>query len=209
MEKKLDRLIPLQIIDEPESFNHEVRTPGNVFLQSLPRPNSEEWKGKEYWQKSLPSMRRGYREICAYCACWISHSTGCHTIDHFIPKSIDPILAYEWSNFRYVSARFNSRKGIKSIVDPMSMNFYWFIINFRTFHILPNLSILNEDQYVLATETIKILQLNDDDDLVTERVAYFDDFNKGHIDLHYLKEKAPFLAYEIIRQNLLPHNPRN
>jgi hypothetical protein len=35
---------------------------------------SQQWRGKEYWQRALPDMRKAYNSICS--AFWIPHSTG-------------------------------------------------------------------------------------------------------------------------------------
>lgn len=196
-------MIPLLQATEPANFQATVRQPGLLFLAKVPNPTDEQWKGKEYWQKSLSDMKSNYNSICSYSSCWIPHSTGCHSIDHFVPKAVDPNRAYEWSNFRYVSIRFNSRKGVKSIVDPFQMTFHWFTIDFTSFFIKANIAALDANQLLLARNTIDILKLNDDDELIKERQGYFNDYKQNHIDIHYLKRRVPFIAYEMERQNLL------
>jgi len=47
------------------------------------------------------------------------------------------------------------------------------------------------------------LQLNSDDDLVFERQTWFIDYLKGEITFEHLKRHAPFIAYELERQDLL------
>jgi len=136
-------MIPIKPQPEPPSFEQSVRIPGKRFLAQVPHPVSEQWKGKEYWRQVLPDMRQAYEGICAYCAFWIPHSTGNHSIDHFIPKSQNPNLAYEWDNFRYVSARFNSRKGNRTILDPFTLPLNWFVIDFKSFFVSPNSGLLS------------------------------------------------------------------
>ena len=189
--------------NEPANFDRLVRQPGSKFLATVPNPTDAQWTKKSYWQRALPDMRNAYNKICAYCACWIPHSTGSHSIDHFTAKKINPQLAYEWNNFRYVSSRFNSRKGIKAIVDPLAMIVQWFVIDFTTFLIKPNKAVLTAEELKLANDTISILKLNDDEDLVNERQVYFQDYKTGEITFDYLKRQAPFIATEIERQNLL------
>ena len=126
-------MIPVTLQPEPEDFAKTVKESGLKFLLEVPNPTIEQWKGKEYWQHALPSMRKAYQGVCAYCAHWIPHSTGNHSIDHFMPKSHHPELAYTWSNFRYVAARFNSRKGTRSILDPFQLIHNWFILDFTSF----------------------------------------------------------------------------
>jgi hypothetical protein len=196
-------MIPILRANEPANFDTIVRQPGHRFLAKTANPTEKQWKGKEYWQKSLVDMRLIYSKICSYSACWIPHSTGSHSIDHFVPKMLTPALAYEWKNFRYVSTRFNSRKGIKVVVDPFDMKFHWFTIDFATFFIMPNDEILDEIQLLLAKDTITILKFNEDEELVNERYSYYEDYKNHHIDMVYLRKVAPFIAYEIQRQNLL------
>jgi len=193
-------MVPVVPMAEPGNFDLLVRKPGEIFLKRSPNPKSSEWK--EYWQESLPDMRLAYNKICAYSACWIPHGTGSHSIDHFQSKQEFPQLAYEWTNFRYVSTRFNSRKGVRRILDPFSLLQDSFIIDFSTFLIMPNSQILDEDAFEEANETIRILKLNDDDDLVRERQEYYEYYTSGEISLEYLVSKAPFIGYEVLRQKL-------
>ncbi len=195
-------MIPVDPQPEPVNFTYRVQKPGREFLKSVSQPTSKQWKGKEYWRRVLPDMRSDYNSICAYCALWIPYGTGRHSIDHFIPKSVEPSLAYEWSNFRYVSARFNSRKGTRSILDPFQLNEGWFILNFFTFLIKPNPT-LTAGQQKLVRDTIDVLKLNIDEDLVTERQTWIEEFWAGEMTFEHLKKKAPFIAYELERQNMI------
>ncbi len=194
-------MIPVKLQPEPKNFDEQVRKPGNDFLKQTSKPISEDWKGKEYWQKALPEARAVYKGICAYSALWIPHSTGNHSIDHFVPKSLNPQLAYEWDNFRYVAARFNSRKGKRAILDPFSLELDWFILNFGTFFVHPN-PLLTESQKNKVRQTIDYLQLNGDDEMVAEREAYYKYYKSGDISLTHLEKMAPFIAYEMKRQGL-------
>ena len=161
-------MIPVEMQPEPEEFDTKIRSPGSLFLKRIPNPSSNDWDGKEFWQRALPDMRIAYRTICSYCAHWIPHSTGAHSIDHFLAKSLNPELAYEWSNFRYVSARFNSRKGTHIIVDPFTVKQNWFMLDLTSFMIFPS-SELHDDEKGHVQATIDVLKLNSDDDLVRER----------------------------------------
>lgn len=195
-------MMPVDPQQMPIDFNEKVRNPGNRFLRRIPTPTKKQWKDKEYWRKILPDMRKAYNSICVYCAHWIPHSTGNHSIDHFVPKSQDPSLAYEWSNFRYVAARFNSRKGTKIILDPFTLLPNWFVIDFTSLFIKPSSKLL-PDQKERVQNTIKHLKLNDDDDLITEREAWVHEYNEGHISFEHLEKRTPFIAYELNRQGLV------
>lgn len=195
-------MIPVQPQPEPTDFAQRVREPGAEFLRQLPRPTAKQWKGREYWQHALPDMRTAYKGICAYCAHWIPHSTGSHSIDHFMPKSMAPELAYEWHNFRYVSSRFNSRKGTRAILDPFELEPNWFVLAFPSLLIKPNPT-LQPDQKKAVLNTITILKLNTDETLVQERQNWLEFFGTGDISFAHLQKKVPFIAYELKRQGLL------
>lgn len=195
-------MIPVQLQPEPEFFDRSVRTPGTKFLKEIPHPKSHQWRGKEYWQKALPDMRKVYQETCAYCAQKIPYGTGNHSIDHFLPKDNYPALAYEWSNFRYVSSRLNSYKGKHHILDPFEIEVGWFVLSFSSFFIEPNPTLSPETQKAIQ-ETIEVLKLNKDEDLVEERWEWFQRFQSGNISFSHLQEMCPFIAYELERQGLV------
>ena len=190
-------MIPVPRKPEPADFDRQVRQPGLGFLTENPQPGG--WQNGAYWQRALPDMRRAYNGICAYCATWIPHSTGSHSIDHFVPKSQAPWLAYEWDNFRYVSARFNSRKATRTIVDPFELSSDWFFLDFTSFLIHPNPELAPVEKE-LAWQTIGVLRLNNDEDLVAERQAYFTDYRENQTSFAHLQRRAPFIASELARQ---------
>ncbi|MCI5147249.1 MAG: hypothetical protein D3923_17410 [Candidatus Electrothrix sp. AR3] len=195
-------MIPVVKQPPPPDFSEQVEIPGSRFLKQIAKPTSKQWQGKEYWQRVLPEMRKAYKGICAYSASWIPHATGSHSIDHFHPKSQFPELAYVWDNYRYASARFNSRKGTHIIVDPCTLLPGWFILDFKTFFVKPNPELSSKQRQPLG-ETIELLKLNKDDDLVSERQAWYVEYCHQEIPFSHLQKKVPFIAFEIERQDLL------
>ncbi len=194
-------MIPVLSQPEPIDFSQRVRNPGQRFLEHTPRPTTEQWIRKEFWRKVLPDMRTAYNQVCAYSAQWIPHATGNHSIDHFIPKAAQPALAYEWSNYRYVSSRFNSRKGLFAIVDPFTLQHGSFVLDFYSFLIKAKPD-LPAEQKAIIWNTIDILKFNTDDDLVTERQTYTNEYKTGQITFQHLQKMAPFIAFELHRQGL-------
>lgn len=80
------------------------------------------WKGKDYWRKALADLRQSYGGICAYSAMEVARVTGSPTVEHFLPKSHHPALAYDWTNYRLVCQRLNGRKGDhQDVLDPFSL----------------------------------------------------------------------------------------
>lgn len=59
---------------------------------------------------------------------------------------------------------------------------------------------LTEDEYHLADNTLKYLQLNTDDNLVNERFILYFEYINNNINISFLNKVAPFLASELTRQ---------
>lgn len=196
-------MLPVTAQPEPATFDALVRQPGLAFLATNPAPTTKEFEKNAYWTEILPAMSLLYGRICGYSATWIPHSTGVHSIDHFLHKAAYPALAYEWSNYRYVSARFNSRKRQRAIMDPFTLMAETFVLNIVTMFIEVGTVVTDPAQQVLAQNTIAFLHLNDDDVLVEERLQFYQDYQSGEISFGYLQRHAPFLAYELQRQGQL------
>jgi hypothetical protein len=194
-------MIPVQEQPEPTDFAQKVRKPGVAFLQQIIRPTN--WDNREYWQNALPALYQAYAGICAYSAHWIQYDEGAATVDHFIPKSVAPQLAYEWRNYRLASRTMNIRKGNhQDVLDPFKLEPNWFIIDFPSLLIKPNPTLaLSQREQVIAT--IKRLRLNDDDTCVQARQHWILPFCKNECSFEFLKQHAPFIAYELQRQNLV------
>ncbi len=195
-------MIPVQPQPEPGDFSERVRSPGTAFLKEVPRPATRQWDKKEYWREVLPDMRDAYNGVCAYSAHWISRVTGGHSIDHFLPRSLRPDLAYEWTNYRYASAKLNSRKGTRSILDPFRLEPGWFTLDFESYLVRPNPRLAPERKSEVQ-HTIDVLRLNDDEGCVEERQEYIECFCSGEISFAHLERMSPFIAYELRRQGLI------
>lgn len=196
-------MLPVTQFDEPNDFDALVRKPGTKFLNHNNHPNTVEWSNNSYWTRILPHMRIIYSHICNYSATWIPAATGQDSIDHFLDKSTYTHLAYEWNNFRYASLKMNRIKRKKYVIDPFIVGQNWFILNFKSFHIESNEDILSPANLELVEQTIKHLNFNTDDSLVQERFEFYIDYINGDITIDYMLRNAPFIAGEIIRQNLL------
>jgi hypothetical protein len=135
-------------------------------------------------------LRLGYRRVSAITL-WITSSQSPRTQRlHMNGQTI------------YASARFNGRKGVKSILDPFTLQSGWFVLNFKSFLIFPN-AMLDDAPRKEVADTIGILKLNSDDDLVNERATYFNEYASGHVTFAHLEKRAPFIAFEVERQGLL------
>ena len=194
-------MIPVIKQKEPQIFNSEVRIPGQNFLKRNPKPNSKEFSKHDYWRKINPEFYQLYNGICAYTGIWFPNITS--SVDHFLPKSKKPELAYEWDNYRLTTQKMNNIKGDEiNLVDPFDVEFGWFVLDLDTYLIKPNGILPHSDQEKIA-HTIKVLRLNCDDDRVENRRDIIQGYIDNVFDFEFLKEKYPYIAYEIERQGLL------
>jgi hypothetical protein len=193
-------MIPVKPQPEPQNFTQCVKTPGIEFLKHIPKPTLKQWNGHEYWRRVLPDMRKAYKGICAYSAQWISDN-GSDSIDHFLSKSSQPNLAYEWGNFRYASLKFNSRKGIHVILDPFTLAPDWFILEFPSLLLKPNAGLSAKDKSAVQ-HTIDVLRLNDED-CIDSRRSWLEHFYLGQFPFAHLQDMMPFIAYELQRQDMV------
>lgn len=194
-------MIPVEEKPEPADFDDRVRTPGTQYLATNPNPNS--WANRSYWREALQDLWVAYSGICAYSCHWIPPDTGGSSVDHYLPKSIRPDLAYEWSNYRLAAAKFNARKwNHLDVLDPFEIEEETFVIVFPAMLIKPGPG-LSPEEKEHALETIDRLKLNADETLVSSRLRWILDYCDDHISYHHLQEKAPFIAYELRRQGLV------
>jgi len=194
-------VIPVQLQPEPSDFNQKVRIKGLAFLKQEPHPKV--WKNRDYWTAAINDLCRAYNRICAYSAQWIPPAQGTPTIDHFIPKSVAPNQAYEWKNYRLSCQLLNSRKWtFQDVLDPFIIQPGWFVLDFPSLHIKPGSS-LDDHIRQKVINTINRLKLNDEDSCIQSRESWLFPFCQGQYPFSFLKGKAPFIAYELERQNLV------
>lgn len=191
----------IRVAQKPEypGFNSQVREPGEAFLAACPTPTSEQFRKKSFWTRAAKELHAAYSGICAYTATYLPEQG---SVDHFIPKTVQPKLAYEWSNYRLASGRVNSRKGNQiDILDPFNVDNDWFEIDIPSC-LLKAKNGLSHELRAQINGTINSLGLNADDYYVQERCNILIDYAKGEISLSFLERRYPFLAKEVRRQNL-------
>lgn len=217
-------MIPVAPAREPASFEAAVRRPGIDAIAELvgerpsrPRPGPKRKviaaspaqipvdKLPELWREVLPDLREAYGNLCAYLALYIHHATGSATVDHFIPKSKDWRLVYEWSNYRLCSSVINARKHERSIaLDPFTIAPGLFALELAELQVKPGSAALGALADIV-TDTIDDLGLNRRECLAA-RLEYVEQYRVGPpegIALARLERHAPFIAQELRRQGLL------
>ena len=195
-------MIHVDLQPEPINFHRDVRIPGKSFLQRVPVPSGKQWKNKDYWKRTSADLYGAYNGICAYTGLWFSKSTAPVSVDHFLPKSKRPELAYEWNNYRLTTQIMNNYKDDNLIVDPFEIHNGDFILDFPSCLIKANPN-LPREKIDKIQFTIDVLKLNSNDDQVQARCDIIISFVNEEISKQYLKRRYPFIAYELERQNLL------
>ncbi len=190
-------------IESPD-FNASVRVPGRRFLNRyIGRPLlSKDFQN--HWSNCLRELRIAYMGICAYTASYvpldIANSVG--SVDHFIGKTTDRELAYEWTNYRFCTPRVNTNKGnSERVMDPFHITNGWFILDFDSYLVMPA-SDLPEFLETSVQNTIDDLKLNDDDNIAQARADQVQEYIDGHVTFDFLERKYPFIAMELTRQRL-------
>lgn len=195
-------MIPIPVQAEPLNFDQEVRRRGADFLKHCSSPTPRQWMSHAYWRAVEEDMHRAYSGICAYSCHYIPRDAGSRSIDHFRPKSLQPELAYEWSNYRLSSRLLNARKGDRTVVDPFTLVDGWFVLDFPSLLVKPGATLGAEDKRRVI-ETIELLGLNDESTCMHRRAGYMLDYCRGEISFNVLRRDAPFLARELERQGLV------
>jgi uncharacterized protein (TIGR02646 family) len=192
-------LIPVAPQVEPATFAAKVRNPGRTFLRSYQRPTRDDFKKAPYWNQCLGDLRSAYRSVCAYCCLYVPMES---SVDHFLPKSQYPTLAYEWNNFRLAHSKINSYKANNvGVLDPFHIQPGWFILDFANCHVKPNPATPQAVQQKVAY-TIGVLRLNTDDSLVQFRFSLVRNYSKDFVTMDFLDVHYPFIAIELKRQGI-------
>jgi hypothetical protein len=201
MGKFLSYCVLLQLQPEPPHFYRLVQQPGQDFLKSNPNPKKNEWKN--YWTRILPDLYRTYSGLCAYSCHWISPDTGAKSVEHFKPKKYYPRDAYRWDNYRLVCGTLNGRKGdYEDVLDPFTLSDGWFAINFPSLLIYPGKGLLSTEVEQVKM-TINRLRLNDEGTCLQARINWVRDYITVPFPFSHLEKKAPFIASELKRQNMI------
>jgi uncharacterized protein (TIGR02646 family) len=159
-----------------------------------------------YWRRSHAYLHHQLQGVCVYTGCFTPRASrqvsgpSSSSIDHYVPKSHDPKLAFEWANFRLCRASLNHRKADhRDVIDPVTLQGRWFVLDLITFRVEPNQTLVMKDQQA-ADATIRRLALNDDDELVAERARVVFGYAAGNVPRTDLKGKFPFIESELSAQ---------
>jgi len=199
-------MIPVVLQPDPASFQEAVRVKGLAHLAScglaLNQPLPAKTTIEPYWRACLTDLHKAYSGVCAYLGVYFERVMGGGSVDHFIAKSKDAGLAYEWDNYRLACATMNTRKGNYShVLDPFFLAPDSFRLELSTGHIFGNPN-LSTGALTLANTTIARLKL-DDSQCRELRARWFQAYIENHVSSQYLQAKSPFVWTEADRQGLL------
>jgi uncharacterized protein (TIGR02646 family) len=198
-------MIPVKQHPEPGDFDQKVRQPGQKWLKSLSVPENGVLPAKtifkNFWKRSQENLWGAYRGICAYLCIYFEFSTGASSTDHFIPKTQDAWLAYEWSNFRLSCLKLNRDKSTRTILDPFRMKPEMFYLELSSGEIYPNPALTSSEK-TQVTNTIAVLKLNDPIHKSMRQKHYLE-YLKHKLPQEYLQCKSPLIYAEAKCQGLL------
>lgn len=198
-------MMPVSLPRPPTHYQARVRGSGLRFLGRTPNPTNEQWSKHRYWQNIHSDLYGWHKGVCVYCASWTphprQHGVDHTSIDHFVPKSVNPRLAYEWSNFRMVRAKLNNRKdNFQDVIDPCTLQVGWFQLNFTSFFLEPDGGLPPAVRRRVVA-TIQRLLLNDDLDYVNERARVVYRYAAGNMTFADVQRLYPFIASEMQAKN--------
>jgi hypothetical protein len=195
-------VIPVRRVRKPAGFDTKVGKPGKQWLQAHPKAT----RPKALWSPYLEHLASGFRDRCGYAA--MLDPTG-GTVDHYLSFRNHPDLAYEWSNYRFVSWVLNAAKKTAddAVLDPYQVRAGWFEI------LLPSLQMCITDRVPRAfraeTEyTLKRLKLRDGERIIRWRRKWYEMYQRGRLSLHGLRDVAPLIADAVERQTQAASAPK-
>jgi hypothetical protein len=183
-------MIRFERVPEPADFDRRARQPGLAWLAAHPDAK----RPKDLWSPFKPQLADGFRQLCAYSAMY--EPVG--SVDHFLSCRNHLSRAYEWSNYRFASAWINSSKqnADDQVLDPLEVEDGWFEI------LLPSLQLVLTDaipaeRRAQAEYTLHRLHLRDDERVLRQRRAWYEQYLEGELTLEGLYRRAPLLARAI------------
>lgn len=204
-------MLPVKQARVPKAFA-VIRAKGKRWLDenrlgdaAHPGKKSPVPRGTEfptYWKGILPILRGAYGGICAYTGFFIDEASEDGSVDHYLPKTKYPRLAYAWSNYRFAHRKVNRYKGDDcNIIDPFKVGLNEFIVNFDDGSVEPNPGLVKA-RYAKVKHTIDALHLCDERFNRLRRRMY-DNYKRGLFTADCLQAYCPFVYWEMKRQGEL------
>jgi hypothetical protein len=179
-------------IPKPQNFTRDCTAKGKTWLAE--NPDSD--KFPPLWQKYQPQLAAGFNDRCGWWAMRIADGA----VDHYLSKKNHRERAYDWSNYRYISATVNSSKGNldNQVLDPFEIQPGWFEVQ------LPSMLLIRTALVPLALQaradfTINKLQLVCGRKVRLNRRRWYEEYKKGFITDAGLATYAPLIAEAVFK----------
>ena len=127
------------------------------WVKAAATPKKFSWHPNTNQGLVVKAAERDTKDHCAYCDQWIPVPK---TIDHFVPKSVDRTLAYDWNNL-YLCCGDCQKRGNRHdplLVRPDEPGYVFEDFFYRDLE--QNLLPLPGDNFARAKCTIELFQLN-------------------------------------------------
>jgi hypothetical protein len=180
------------------------------MLPVQPQPQPQELTlGTKSWRGALNHLYKAYKGICHYGGVLIPREEA--SVDHFIPRETRPDLSATWSNLRLAGECVNGVKANHRILDPFEVEPGWIELNVSSGQVqlgktLPTQLIgLGQQTCHVLNHHMSGLQAIRQGHLE----VYLDEHTTDPAALYRLKVVAPYVASEVVRQNIVPKKPKN
>ncbi|MCV2362279.1 hypothetical protein LNV23_02305 [Paucibacter sp. DJ1R-11] len=183
---------------EPVGFDEKCRKKGAGWLARNPKATRKAKRPKDFWSPFRPALAEAFTDRCAYSAMYEPNGT----VDHFKPVNTDESLAYEWSNYRYVTGWINSSKNKRpKVLDAFQVKAGWFEVLLPSLQLVAIKANIPPRLHALVDRTLNDLHLVDDERIVRLRREWLRMYEDQEINLEGLRKKAPLIAAAIEKRD--------
>jgi len=183
---------------EPPGFDEQCRKRGAEWLRLNPRATRKAKRPKDLWSPFRTKLADAFSNLCAYGAMYEPNGT----VDHFKPVDADESLAYEWSNYRYVTGWINSSKSKRpKVLDAFQVKPGWFEVLLPSLQLVAVKANIPSRLHALVDQTLEGLHLVDDERVVRQRREWLRMYDDHEIDLIGLTKKAPLIAAAVKKRD--------
>lgn len=187
-------MIPVKRVEEPPEFEQRTRMPGHAWLQA--KDYLHRSRPHDFWSWCAEPLREAFHERCGWLAMYIADGH----VEHFVSwnecKHDEPQLAYEWSNYRYILPRLNSRKQHRpGLLDPFEVGSGWFRVELPSL-LLVCTEVIPPPLRARAQQTIDDLGLVGRGDSRVRRLrrGWLQQYRHNRLSLTGLSDVAPLVG---------------
>lgn len=186
------------LLVEPAGFDAQCRKKGQAWLLKYPKATRKAKRPKDFWSPFRPALAGAFSDLCAYGAMYEPNGT----VDHFTPVDADESLAYEWTNYRYVTGWINSSKNKGTeVLDAFQVEDGWFEVLLPSLQLVAVKAHIPAQYHTLVDRTLKNLHLCDDERILRQRRAWLQMYEEGKLTIEGLRDMAPLIAAAVDKRD--------